>query len=96
MTTNDTDVLIEKALWGLTRVYDAPHGGTETGVHAPVHQVVTAVLPIVEAEVRAAKAEGWDDCAHEADRRWLIGGQSAAILHDCNPHRETGDNYEQR
>ena len=47
-----------------------------------------AVLPIIAAEVQAAKAEAWDDCAHEADRRWLIGGQSAAILHDRNPYRE--------
>lgn len=37
---------------------------------------------------REAKAEAWDDCAHEADRRWLIGAQSATILHDRNPYKE--------
>ena len=88
MTADDTDALtekIEEALWGLWRVYDAPDGGTETFVHAPVHEVVAAVLSGVTEEVRKAKAEAlreaadwWaanpDDDAFETDgdtRNWL-------------------------
>lgn len=73
MTAPDTDSLtekIEQALWGLTRVYDAPHGGVETGVHAPVHEVVAAVLPVAAAteeamaeRVREAKAEALRNAA---------------------------------
>lgn len=73
MSATDADSLaekIEQALWGLTRVYDAPHGGTETGVHAPVHEVVAAVLPVVAAteeamaeRVREAKAEALRNAA---------------------------------
>lgn len=73
MSATDADSLtekIEQALWGLTRVYDAPHGGVETGVHAPVHEVVAAVLPVAAAteeamaeRVREAKAEALRNAA---------------------------------
>lgn len=72
--TTDTDALqerIEHALWGVTQVYDARDGrGTEVGVHAPVHTVVAAVLPIIAAEVKAAKADAWDDCERSL-YRWF-------------------------
>ena len=56
--TNPLWERIEHALWGVTQVYDARDGrGTEVGVHAPVYEVVAAVLPLIAAEVQAAKAE---------------------------------------
>ena len=96
MTATDADSLtgeIEQALWGLLRVYDAPHGGTETGVHAPVHEVVSAVLPIIAAEVQAASERAWDDCADQIE---IDGGAESAWtdhLREHNPYRttETGD-----
>ena len=96
MTTTDTDGLKERiasALWN--RALD-----NDERIIPDCHVLADAVLPIVAAEVRKAKAEAWDECAHEADRRWLIGGQSAAILHDRSPYRatehEAGDSDERR
>lgn len=51
-------------------------------------EIAAAVLPIVAEAVKRGQVEAWDDCAHEADRRWLIGAHSAALLHDANPYRE--------
>lgn len=82
---NDTTALqerIEHALWGVTQVYDARDGrGTEVGVHAPVHEVVAAVLPIIreaQAEALRETADWWaanpDDDVFETDgdtRNWL-------------------------
>ena len=64
MTTDTTPLQerIEHALWGFTQVYDAKDGrGTEIGVHAPVHEVLDAILPIVAGEVRKAKADARDE-----------------------------------
>lgn len=85
MTATDADSpagKIEQALWGLTRVYDAPHGGIETLVHAPVHEVVSAVLPVVatqesdgERAVRALHRPAQvytlaEDCADPESHEW--------------------------
>src|SRR5699024_1612157 len=60
--TNPLWQRIEHALWGDTQVYDArDRRGTEVGVHAPVYEVVAAVLPIVPEEVRKAKAGAWQE-----------------------------------
>ena len=79
-------------------------GWTFEGVHEPgeydecedcrrvVDPIAARIAGEVSAEVRAASEKAWDDCAHEADRRWLIGGQSAAILHDRNPYRQEQSN----
>ena len=88
----DTDEKIEKALWGLTRVYDAPHGhGTEVGVHAPVHEVVAAVLPIIAAEVQAAKAEALREAAEDLNPYPTIGYTIPQVLRDRATEYETGD-----
>lgn len=102
MRAADTDELqerIEHALWGFTQVYDAEDGrGTEIGVHAPVHKVVSAVLPIVSGEVRKAKAEAWDEATRIALNFAYLNQEDRITLylrppHDRNPYRttETGD-----
>ena len=104
MTTDATALTgrIEHALWGVTQVYDAKDGrGTEVGVHAPVYEVVAAVLPIVAEEVRKAQAEAlretadwWaanpDDGAFESDR------DTRNWLRDVAAEYETGDSDEHR
>lgn len=74
MTTDDKTMIeqIETALQQAT--FD---GADRTEEYA------AAVLPIIRAQM----AEAWDSCAHEADRRWVIGGYSAVLLHDANPYR---------
>ena len=71
------------------RLWDAIHDARATpSGHAPTSAIVAAVLPIVEAEVRKAKAEAWDEGAQaQAD---TYGGQ---IDTGPNPYRttETGD-----
>ena len=101
MTTDDTDALtekIEEALWGLWKVYDAPDGGTETFVHAPVHEVVAAVLSGVTEEVRKAKAEALREAAERAQHElgWENGGHTSAYsvrhwLDRRAAEHETGD-----
>lgn len=68
--TNPLRERIEHALWGVTQVYDARDGrGTEVGVHAPVYEVVAAVLPIL----RLAQADAYEEGAQaQAD---TYGGQ---------------------
>lgn len=98
MTATDADSLtekIEQALWGLTRVYDAPHGGIETGVHAPVHEVVAAVLPVVatqesdgESAVRALHRPGQvytlsEECSDPEAHEWeLVDGGGFYVCMD--------------
>ena len=51
---------------------------------APTDDVIAAIFPIIAAEVRAAKAEAWDEGYHEAS-----SGDGDPF---ANPHRyETGD-----
>ena len=50
---------------------------------APTVDVVAAVLPIIAAEVQAAKAEAWDECVRAA---YTPEGR---ITHGPNPY-ETG------
>ena len=95
--TTDTAALqerIEHALWGVTQVYDARDGrGTEVGVHAPVYEVAAAVLPIIAAEVRKARAAAWDE-GYEAgmfDTYRLGRDMELTITPAPNPYRETGD-----
>ena len=77
--TNPLWERIEHALWGVTQVYDARDGrGTEVGVHAPVYEVVAAVLPIL----RRAQADAWDEGQMSADRDWVTGGHAR-----LNPYR---------
>ena len=77
--TNPLWERIEHALWGVTQVYDARDGrGTEVGVHAPVYEVVAAVLPIL----RRAQADAYEEGAQaQAD---TYGGQ---IDTGPNPYR---------
>ena len=63
MTTDDKTLTeqTESALWGLIEVYDARSGrGTEVFVHAPVHAVVAAVLPIIRKVKRDAARAALD------------------------------------
>lgn len=91
---------IEEALWGLTRVYDAPNGGTETGVHAPVHEVVAAVLPLLAEEVRAGSEKAWDEATRNALNFAYLNQEDGITLYlrppyDRNPHRASqGDTDE--
>ena len=69
MTTPNDDLAeqIEKALWGSIRVYDWPSGrGVDVFVHDHVHEVVAAVLPIVEDAVKRGQAEAWNQGAETA------------------------------
>lgn len=91
----DSDALAEKiegALWGLTRVYDAPNGGNEAGVHAPVHEVVAAVLPLLAEEVRAGSEKAWDEATRNALNFAYLNQEDGITLylrppHNRNPHR---------
>ena len=89
MTTDALTEKIEGSLWGLWRVYDAPAGGTDTFVHAPVHEVVAAVLPIVAEEVAKAKAGAWQEGVNFA-----LPNAETYWISKHNPHAETGDSDE--
>ena len=92
--TTDTAALqerIEHALWGVTQAYDAEDGrGTEVGVHAPTHKVVAAVLPVIAAEVQAAKIKAWQEGVNFA-----LPNAETTWYPQHNPYRttehETGD-----
>ena len=81
--TNPLWERIEHALWGVTQVYDARDGrGTEVGVHAPVYEVVAAVLPIL----RLAQAEAVDGFrAGLADHLDLATPRAWDFHHPCDP-----------
>lgn len=83
MTGKNTDELREKIAWALwTEDGLEDHGVTV----AEYRGLAAAVLPIVEAEVRKAKAEAWDE-GHNTRRTVEKGGWY------LNPYRatETGD-----
>ena len=51
--------------------------------------LAAAVLPIIAAEVQAAKAEAWTDCVSEASACGWLHAPAALDMLDRNPH-ETG------
>jgi post-segregation antitoxin (ccd killing protein) len=59
----------------------------DTKEEAPTENIVAAVLPLIAAEVQAAKAEAWDEGAAHAE------GRGGYYDPEDNPHRatETGD-----
>ena len=86
MTTNDTDALQER-LWEV--IAEARDKGERTAHDVDSYEVVAAVLPIIAAEVRAAKAEAWSEGAAVGAR------DSFSADLTPNPYRateyETGD-----
>lgn len=99
MTTTDTDALTERIARALYE--NAEYYGPEDVQPAWEHrddeerdewrEIAAAVLPIVDEEVRKAKAEAWDE-GHNTRRTVERGGWY------LNPYRatETGDIDEQR
>ena len=71
------------------RLWDTIHDARSTpSGHAPTSAIVAAVLPIIAAEVQAAKAEVWDEGYLD---RSPYGGRARS--RSDNPYRatETGD-----
>lgn len=109
MTTTDTDALKERIardLWDHDNLHMSAAwrdmawddmGGSEPSDERIAYMLrAAAVLPIVEAEVRKAKAEAWDEgceafeSAHKCDHIEPWGH-----LRD-NPYRETGASDDHR
>ena len=101
MTTTDTDALQERIAEEL--YYDQRPEGRHrnewpTAVYSDTvyecRDLAAAVLPIIAAEVRAAKAAAWDEgcaAAEQYYKRTAIGAPgSDPIPAPLNPHRETG------
>lgn len=53
-------------------------------------EIAAAVLPVIAAEVRAAKAEAWTDCVSEASALGWLHALAALDMLDRNPY-ETED-----
>lgn len=89
MTTTDTDALkeiIAAALWN--RALD-----NGERIIPDCHVLAAAVLPIIAAQVQAAKAAAWDE-GYEAgmlDTYRLGRDMDLTITPAPNPYRETGD-----
>ena len=75
------------------RLWDAIHDARSTpSGHAPTSAIVAAVLPIIAAEVQAAKAEALreaaEDLFYDGDQDVPIEGN--ALLHSRADEYETG------
>lgn len=53
-----------------------------------VAHAAAAVLPAIEEEVRAAKAEAWTDCVSEASALGWLHAPAALDMLDRNPHEK--------
>ena len=96
MSTTDSTALQERIARALARQagYD-PDDHCDEWVMDGMRESAAAVLPIVEAEVRAASEKAWDEgcaAAEQYYKRTAIGVPgSDPIPAPLNPHRETGD-----
>ena len=101
MTTTDSDTLIERIARALYE--NAEYYGPEDVQPAWEHrddeerdewrEIAAAVLPIVEAEVRAAKAEAWH---HGFQEGYCLEPRPDWANALTNPYIETGDSDEHR
>ena len=90
VTTTDTDPL-EDRLWDA--IFEARDLPGKTG-EASTMSIVEAILPIIAAEVQAAKAEAWDECAGMAAHHGAFDGGRARWLSSINPHQEEGAGHD--
>ena len=78
--TTDTDALQE-------RLWDAIYASRSSSIdnEAPTIAIVAAVLPIIDAEVRAAKIEAWQEGVNFA-----LPNAETTWYPQHNPYRATG------
>lgn len=83
MTTTDIDALDEEIRYAVTGLY-AEYGYYAHSITVDeAKEIATAVLPIIAAEVRKAKAEAWEECATKIEM------QGTVQIPD-NPYKEQG------
>lgn len=69
MTTTDTDELTERIARALDKNFNP---GRYPIMAAMFMDYAAAILPEVEAEVRKAKAEAWEECASEIEKQGTV------------------------
>ena len=105
--TTDTTALQERIARAMWAGFAADQGYTTTWeelseyVQGTYLHAAAAVLPIIAAEVQAAKAEAWDEATRVALNFAYLNQEDRITLHlrpphDRNPYRatETGDEHD--